>query len=254
MDRCSSFPEQERLFPKAADTDDTSDCSTILDEQDVCAKCDDVLSDCCSSDGKEAETLLIFDWDDTLFPTTWLMKHGFFEGEKSPDQEQASKLQSLAQRVHMTLENAAEIGKVVIVTNAERGWIEQTCTKFMPSLVNMLKTIDMVSARSTFQHLTQDPSEWKRLAFEYEASRVYGLGDVDEIANLVSIGDSMHELNALRSVAEGMTNCRGKSIKLMERPSIKQLIDQHSTLIATLLEVAEHDGNSDFEIGADALD
>merc|ERR1712124_11326 len=68
--------------------------------------------------------------------------------------------------------------------------------------------------------------------------------------NIISVGDSMHELSALKSVTKEPTCC-GKSIKLLENPSIEQIIEQHDVVASSLLEVAEHNGDLDIEVGVD---
>jgi len=115
----------------------------------------------------------------------------------------------------------------------------------------LLKTVDIVSARSTYEQSVEEPSEWKRLAFEHEIDLFYGSGCASQQRNVVSLGDSFHELSALKSVTTGMANCCGKSVKLLESPSIEQLIDQHEVLHESLLDIVEHNGDLDVAIGAE---
>jgi len=137
------------------------------------------------------------------------------------------------------------------VTNAEQGWLERTCSKFMPSLVSLLKTVDIVSARSTYESIAKRPSEWKRLAFLHEVSLFKSSMAADQY-NIVSIGDSLHELRALLSVTEATESCWGKSLKLLESPSIEQLVEQHELLADSLVDFVEQMGDVDIEIGAEA--
>jgi len=125
---------------KVAD-DAASDCSTVDGDQEGNAQQlreQDSLSDCYSNSGLEVETLLIFDWDDTLFPTSWVQKHGLLKSEagETLSNEDIAQLEQMTERVRKTLQLALQIGKVVLVTNAAQGWIEQSCTNFMPSLVS----------------------------------------------------------------------------------------------------------------------
>merc|ERR1712072_284832 len=102
-----------------------------------------------------------------------------------------AQLEQMAEHARMTVQLALQIGKVVIVTNAQHGWIQMSCTKFMPSLVSLLKTVDIVSARSTYEESVAEVSEWKRLAFEHEADLFYGSGHSGQQRNIVSVGDSL---------------------------------------------------------------
>ena len=67
-------------------------------------------------------------------------------------------------QVIRTLDVASTYGTVVLVTNAETGWIELSGRKFMPSLSDYLDTkcFKTVSARSTYEPLgVVSPFEWK---------------------------------------------------------------------------------------------
>lgn len=231
--------------------DRQSDCSTDVDNQESdCRDRNDSLEESYSDSGLEVETLVIFDWDDTLFPTSWMQQNGLLSDGATLSSEQKAQLELMASRVESTLQAAALIAKVVVVTNAARGWIELTSTNFMPSLSSLLQRFSTVSARSLYEHSAQEPSEWKRMAFDNEVQEFYGAGDAGRQRNIVSVGDSLHELHALKSVTKDVQNCCGKSIKLLDTPSIEQLIDQHEVIIAYLLDVVEHNGDLDVEIGA----
>lgn len=227
----------------------TSECSTSAGCNGDAQDCDDILSTCSSS--PLVDTFFIFDWDDTLFPTTWLQQHGLFSCEMALTFEQQVQLEKMAQCVQSTLQQATQMGKVVVITNAERGWIERSCTKFMPSLVECLRSIDIISARAEHEFSSRSPAEWKRLAFELEIECFYDMSQAGEYRNIISVGDSQHEVDALNSVANSFPKCFGKSIKLLELPSIEQLMHQHEFLLTCLLDVAEHNGALDVEIGAD---
>lgn len=248
------FQDVPELVVKDGDTscsftdDAASDCSTALGHQDIK---EDPLGDLTSECGVDVETLLIFDWDDTLLPTTWLQQQGLLVAGAECSSEQAELLREVAASARQALEIGMRIGKVVIVTNAQDGWVEMSCRKFMPSLSNLLQQLDIVSARSSYESYAQDPSEWKRLAFAQEVHRFYGPSDHGNQRNVMSVGDSLHELRALMSVAEATPYCRGKSLKLWESPTVEQLIEQHSFLVENLWDVAEHDGHLDVEIGTD---
>jgi len=162
-----------------------------------------------------------------------------------------TQLAQMAESARVTLHNALQVGKVVIVTNAEQGWVENSCTVFMPSLVSLLQTVDIVSARSTHEKYTKNPAEWKRLAFVYEVALFYGAGCAGQQRNIVSMGDSLHEQSALMSVTKGVPGCCGKSIKFLENPTIEQLIEQHECLNETFLDVVEYNGDLDVEIGTE---
>jgi hypothetical protein len=214
----------------------------------VASHLDDVVSDSSSDHGDGVQTLVIFDWDDTLFPTSWLQRQGFFKADAVPSMQQTAQLQKLADVVERTLRTALLFGKVVVVTNAEKGWVEVCCSKLMPSLAQVLSEVDIVSARSAYERHSQNPSEWKRLAFAHEVEQLHIQSN--EQLNVVSVGDSLYEQHAVMAVCENVQNCFAKSLKFMDKPSIEELVDQHDFFESCFLDVLEHNGDLDVEIGA----
>ncbi len=66
-----------------------------------------------------------FDWDDTCFPSTFLANKGF--RLDTPSEKLGTLVEPLRQfenSVAQVLNLALSVGEVVIVTNAERGWVE----------------------------------------------------------------------------------------------------------------------------------
>ena len=192
------------------------------------------------------ETLLIFDYDDTLFPTSFLASHGYrLDGpDASPEIQQL--LDEYTVTVERSLLQARELGHVVILTNAETGWIELTSQKFMPKLSELLESFPLVSARSTYEPLgISSPFQWKLRAFEsvihehFERARSFG------IRNVLSFGDSIHERDAAHQVCANLPRSVCKSIKFMERPDVAQLSKQHSLIGDCFEQIVQHQGTLD---------
>jgi len=242
----------QRYACREASEETASDCSTVADNQECGAfQGADSLSDSLSEAGLEVESLIIFDWDDTLFPTTWLQQLNLLKDDVALTEEQVAHLSELAERARSTLQMALEIGKVLIVTNAQGGWIETSCQRFMPSLVGVLGAVDTISARSAYEKYSKGPSEWKEMAFKEEVELFYGSCSTCQQRNIVSVGDSLHEMNALLAVTKSMPTSCGKSIKLFDSPSIQQLIAQHEMLAECFMDVVEYNGDLDVAIGTE---
>lgn len=210
-------------------------------------------SDCdwaSSSTFDAADTLLILDWDDTMLPTRWLESQGLsLDSGSKPSKEQLDQLQTMAEHARQTLNEAKSHGTVVLVTNAEHGWVELSCQRFMPSLWPSLRGIRVLSARSTFEHQgVAEPSEWKYLAFQNEIGAFCGPPSGARCKNFVSIGDSPHERSALIRATECVPGCCAKSLKLMEKPDISQLVQEHRLLIDCLSDVVSFEGSLDVSI------
>lgn len=192
-------------------------------------------------------TILIFDWDDTLLPSTWIRDQGLrLDSECIPSDDQQAQLERVAQSVAKTMRIAERHGEVVLVTNAESGWIELSCRKFMPSLCPLLERVRTVSARSTYEHQgIASPFEWKYLAFEKEVNRFYENAPAGRRRNVISFGDSAHEREALIRVTQAMQNCCTKSLKFVERPEPEQLLKEHDLMSGCIRRVARHQGDLD---------
>jgi hypothetical protein len=200
-----------------------------------------------------AETLLIFDWDDTILPSTWLVQQGL---RLDPGSEVSTwhqeQLTEVARHAIEVLRAAKQFGTVVLVTNAERGWIELSCQKFLPMLYTSLENIPIISARTTYETPeVQSPLDWKLRAFEREILQFFGadcLAHHERRKNVVSLGDSVHEREALIRTTAGIPSCRSKCVKFVERPDISQIVKQHALVLNGLNQIIHHDGPLDLHI------
>jgi len=241
---CADYPSTSTIL-LAEDAE--SDPSTEIGSQDSDSDysdddCDDALGGFSIED-----TILIFDWDDTVLPSTWIQEQGLrLDDESVLNEEQIAALTHMSEFAAQTLIVAKRHGKVILVTNAERGWIELSCQKFMPQLCSVLEDVKILSARSTWEHQgVASPFEWKYLAFEGEIHSFYGDVSTERTKNVISFGDSAHEREALIRVTERMPSCRTKSLKFVERPEVEQLVKEHELISGCFKHIVNHDGNLD---------
>lgn len=216
-------------------------------------------SDFGSHDGDDAaspvllrdDTLLIFDWDDTVLPSTWIRERGLrLDDDCTLTEEQRASLDAVAKAAAATLSLAKRHGLTVLVTNAEQGWIELSCKKFMPSLLPTLQGVRLVSARSTYESVeVPSPFEWKFLAFEVEISNFLAGQAFGRRMNIISFGDSAHEREALIRATQDLPECTTKSMKFMERPEADQLLRELELTSSCFSHVVHHDGNLDLCMG-----
>jgi hypothetical protein len=187
------------------------------------------------------ETLFFVDWDDTILPTTYLAQHNLSaEDAEAIPACFSEELASYAEIVRDTFQHMRERGRVVIVTNAETGWIDMTCAKFLPALMNTLKEVEAVSARSTFEPLGyQSPAMWKEQMFAEKIAQHFGSSQNTARWNVMSLGDASHEREAIHKVAR-MTGCMAKSLKFMERPDVMHLRQEHELIQSYLHQIVHH--------------
>lgn len=186
-------------------------------------------------------TLIILDWDDTVLPTSYLASLGHRVDGPGPAGELAAELESYAVHVEGVLRILLSLGLVVICTNAETGWVDLTCAKFLPRLVGLVGTIEQMSARSEFEPRgVWSPYEWKKHAFAWILSSKGRL-------NVLSLGDSCHERAAVIHACQGLDDARVccKSLKFLDRPDLHGLVLQHQKALAALPQCLQHCGHLD---------
>lgn len=113
----------------------------------------------------EKNIKIILDWDDTILPTTWLqniskLNLGLNENEtESKNSADVSlhpfiqiELCILSNEIILFLVLLEQFGSITIITNAEEGWVEKSCKKYIPDVWSFIKNYKIVSARTKFQH------------------------------------------------------------------------------------------------------
>jgi len=169
----------------------------------------------CPSQSCSSNTVIIFDWDDTLLCSSAIHSQ----------QWRKNDLRKLQRSVKRILRLAMRMGETLIVTNGNATWVEDSAREFMPGLLPLLSQLTVVSARAQFENTYPgDPFMWKRAAFEHLLTKARQFtGEL----NLVVLGDQYPEIDAAHYVAwmrGGATAL--KAVKFQEGPSTAELISQ----------------------------
>jgi hypothetical protein len=202
-----------------------------------------------SKDNKkvEKETVIIFDWDDTLLCSSFMSSKGYRLDSEMKCKEIDAGLRELEQSVIAIINLALSYGDVHIITNAETGWVQLSCQKFMPAVVPLLSKVKVISARSTFETLyPESPLKWKFYAMQEKLSPVFAQPKKQK--NIISFGDSHVEREAVRAVTRGFANTRCKSVKFAERPSMEQLRRQLELVSNCFSYIHNHEGDLDLQL------
>jgi hypothetical protein len=101
------------------------------------------------------------------------------------------------------------------------------------------------------------PQRWKEVAFHQEITGFYSRYAHQSWKNILSIGDSVFERDAVRRVVlerpHAKKRCRTKTLKLFDDPDIEELIKQVHVIIEVMGMMVQYDGELDIEIDEEDL-
>jgi len=190
-------------------------------------------------DDTKSKPVIFIDWDDTVIPASALAN----ETTKMPktlSPEVVARMVVLQDALIMLIVAISAIADICIVTNAELGWVEISCKRFLPKLANYLKHTAIHSAKH--HHGAQAPNnplQWKFDAFKYLIRVARPMP-----THVLSIGDSICERIALNRVCAEL-NISCATIKMFESPSIEQLKTQILFLLVSLQRIISLQGDYD---------
>jgi hypothetical protein len=166
---------------------------------------------------------IVLDWDDTIFPSTHIIKLfptlEIAVDVKFQETKVFEELQILENIVLSKISQLCMIADVFIVTNSLQGWVELVSRKFCPRLWNYVSTIPILSARSMYeQTFPEDSYIWKYFAIQ-------SCINVDLHTRLVSLGDSPQDKTVSTNICI-ILNLDLKFIQFERYPNIQTLIQQ----------------------------
>ena len=218
------------------------------------------------------QSITILDWDDTLCPSHWIRinrpKLQYFQ--PCPDDPRfKTPLDALSEQVIKVLRASCAVSKTIVLTNAQVGWVEISCRNFMPKVWPVLKelNVDIVYARQSveqdvmtsreldYNYNANAPQLWKERAMKDNISQFYSQYLHQSWKNIISIGDQACEHNACRIVAlarpSTKKSCRTKTVKLIEEPSIENLIAENQVILQWLRGLVHYDGELNIDLSHD---
>jgi len=279
---------EREMFCKLPDMNSTSlwntDTPTPLNDEDCGddesedSGDDAAASPCAASTSKShldrwsdvSETLIFFDWDDTLCPTS--------HAERCPDWAKNGSPFGDAYFVAVTnaLRTACSLGRVVIVTMASKGWVSMCIEKYMPSVKDILVEFDIQvveartiatkrSIREAFSGRHEACHFLKTKAMATVLRHFYGSdgqGDMRSWKHVLSVGDSEAERCAIQDLVfrhvqrdhhGGWKDCRCKTILLERNPDLEKVIAELVTINKWLPTIVYHDGDLDLDYNSGEL-
>lgn len=199
-------------------------------------------------------TVVVFDWDDTLCPSSWLHAENLLPKYRGHEilatSEQRRILALIEANVVRLLEKAVSYGPVFVVTAAEYGWVEMSCALYLPRVQHMLELSDIhiVSARSWYEQTFGgggDSNSWKHEVMQLIARKCFmsnassqqpsasdnsnkskSSDEPETYYNFVSVGDSMAERDACHAAVGHVPFTFAKTLKFVEHPSSEEIVQQ----------------------------
>lgn len=174
---------------------------------------------------KLTNTLIFFDWDDTLIFTSLLLNKNNNNNNAFTSKE-LNHIKQLEMKVIALLNKAISNGDTYIITNSQPGWVECTAKMFYPVLMDTVINkglIKIISARGMYERIFPDDVRmWKICAFEYILMNY----NMDLITNVVSIGDSFLDVEAGKTLAKTLRYIVVKTVQFSYYDKIEELAFQ----------------------------
>ena len=184
-----------------------------------------------------SKTLLIFDFDDTLFCTKYLDTFALpyqdiFTCKVSLEQMNSCLAREIKELESAILDLFINLGQncdIVIISNADLKWINNCLTHFLPDLNDYLteNEIKIHSAKNSFSKFVKAPTDWKLQCFKKVIDELYE-DDLFYDLNVISIGDGKEEKKAVFNLAKDskLRKMRTKFIRMISFPSAASIILQ----------------------------
>jgi len=198
-----------------------------------------------ASFSQSCQTAIIFDWDDTLFPTSYLIDDLRLNHRKSMKDQRISRrlhdevssgLKELENCALMLINTAYSLGRVILVTLARPPWVEQSCRCFYPAVGELIRqlrikvvyaqegvTVDYNRRRMmSDEEMERVYADMKGKAIAREVRAFYSQYEGQSWKNIISIGDSDFErIGTMRMSQQYM-----KDVGMVQGNDLNQLLMQ----------------------------
>lgn len=187
---------------------------------------------------KKSGTLIIADWDDTLYPTSWITDNGIDLTNPKSRYKYMKYFEYLDIYLSGLLDYMMTLGEVMIITNAMLEWIELSVS-ILPKTKKCLETINVVSARQKYGHQTV-MAEWKKKTFLDEVTKKINTNK-NKYNNIISMGDADFEHNALVNLYDKqiLPHKYLKSIKFIKSSNYNVLLEQIKMMKQTISQICK---------------
>ena len=185
-----------------------------------------------------SKTLIIFDFDDTLFCTKYfdtftLSYQDIFTCKSSLEEINPCLIRELKELENTIIElfiNLQQNYDIIIISNANMKWINNCLTHFLEELKEYINenNIKIYSAKNMFSKICKNKNEWKIKCFKKVINDLYKNQLAYTDLNVVSIGDNNEEKKAVFNLVKinKYYKIRPKFIRMISYPSAATIILQ----------------------------
>eukprot|EP01083_Nonionella_stella_P316141 1144758_1 len=176
--------------------------------------------------------LVVFDWDDTLFPTTKIKQMSNQQNVSFSDVEY-TQMNELSCCIYTVL--SSFIGKygahnICIVSASEKGWIKQSLS-MVANIGRFADISDILFVKHKIEMIHPSKIEMIQVfEWKYRVFRILLRDRSSTVNTLVSLGASPHEYKAAKHAARLFGNVLLHRVQLLCEPSLTDMIDNMELL------------------------
>lgn len=201
---------------------------------------------CVRSNSNSTDCLVIYDWDDTILPTSWLRSLGFLSnniadmvGTPPPalPLQVANLMRMIEEAAISNLLASSKKGRVVIVTNSSVLWVPFTAKRFFPRLSKIVESgFEVYSARpAQAENAGPNYVYLPSMAVTWKTDKFKELVGSTQFPTCVSVGDGFAERCAVLAIASSRMS--GKAVRYPLQPSGTALLEQLQSTLGSLNEI-----------------
>lgn len=184
-------------------------------------------------------TVLVFDWDDTLFPTSYIQKKygGSFKDALNAEPNHFSALDSLVATII-----SSNLDKYIcILTCSGYGWVKLCCWMLYPKTAQLLEFTTILHAH----HLTGSKSRVlsKQIVLRYYIYKING------VKQIIALGDHRSDREAVLCAGGCFPDILTKNIYMFEESPIDKLYYKLEYFSKKLDEISAKCEHLDLQIG-----
>lgn len=206
--------------------------------------------------------IIIMDWDDTLFPTSWLNKNDIKLNDENVKITYKIYFQELDKSIKNLLKSYSQISTIYIVTNASMKWILASLNTLpLTRKFIMKENIRIISSRDLYSKENMKTAKWKLNTYENivnnDLKNIFSIKNKEIMLNIISMGDAVYEYIALINLHDILTdkinnkkniNFYLKNIRFKSQPNFDFIIEQIDLVKKNKIQIINEKNYIDKEI------